>query len=380
MAWKIRKLTRFILLYGPSRVLFKVAGRLRFKPFLGALGGRGTVGVIGCGQFAFSTVSYFLRNSGQKVLACYDVDRASAETFARSLGVPIVCASADALLNHPGVECVFVTSNHASHAAYAASALHARKVVYVEKPIAVTTSQLISIERAKRRTGGLVYAGYNRPFSPAICELRDLLDVRAGGGISFSCFVAGHLLDKDHWYRRPGEGTRICGNLGHWIDLFLHMLAWRGMPDHLSISLNWAAESEPDDNLVLSVSSDLGDICAIMLTSRSEPFEGINESIQIQHSTTLCKIDDFRTMTVWKGGKVIRKRYWPKDPGHRMAIAQPFSHGPGRDWAEVLLSTLLMLRVAQMVQTGTRFSTCSVASMMEELESAVLAPNTDLGS
>ena len=162
-------------------------------------------------------------------------------------------------------------------------------------------------------------------------------------GAAPQCFVVGHQLGPDHWYRRPDEGTRVCGNVGHWLDLLVHMLAWRGLPDQLQISITAATDNEPDDNVCIAIRSDRADLFSVMLTSRSEPFEGINETINFQHGATICKIDDFRRMTLWQGANVTTHRFWPKDVGHGRAILQPFTSAPGRDWHEVELSTMLML-------------------------------------
>lgn len=105
-----------------------------------------------------------------------------------------------------------------------------------------------------------------------------------------------------------------------------------------------------------------------MLTARHEPFEGINESIQFQHADVTCKIDDFREMVLWQGEHRERRRYWPKDPGHKDAIAQPFTDGPRRNWQEVLDSTLLMLHITDMVRSATRFSTFELPQAQQELE------------
>jgi hypothetical protein len=96
----------------------------------------------------------------------------------------------------------------------------------------------------------------------------------------------------------------VCGNIGHWLDLLVHMLVWRGLPDRLQISITSAADSELDDNVCIAIRSDRADLFSVTLTSRSEPFEGINETINFQHGETNCKIDDFRRMTVWQGAVV----------------------------------------------------------------------------
>lgn len=369
----VRKLLRFTAIYGPSRSLFKVAGRLRFKPIVLQSNSKvADIGLIGCGQFGFATIGYFLQRAfGPRIAACHDIDAAAANTLARALRVPRVCDSAEALFAVPGLRTVYIASNHATHARYTSSALRHGLDVYVEKPIAVERSQLIELLRAKRQSGGRVFAGYNRPFSAAIQLLRAHTTIDAAAGISLQCFVSGHQIGPDHWYRRPEEGTRVCGNIGHWLDLMVHILAWRGLPDRLEISATWADDSEPDDNVSITIRSDRSDLFSVMLTSRSEPFEGINETINFQHGNTICKIDDFRRVCLWQGSRLLKHRFWPKDVGHQRAILQPFAESPRRDWHEVELSTLLMLHITGMVRERVRHSKFSFADEWAQIDHAV---------
>lgn len=352
----LRKLVRFSRLYGPLRTVFKVAGRLRsrlkipriFRPR------NKTVSIIGCGQHAFSTIGYFLYLRGrQGISACYDVDGESAASLARFYGIENIATNASEIFADESSTVVYVISNHASHAPYAIDALDAGKNVFVEKPIAVTTEQLQSLVAAVRSAKGTPYAGYNRPFSSAIRHLKDsCTDVQLP--LTLTCVVSGHDIPAEHWYRKPEEGTRVCGNVGHWIDLMVHVLHWGEMPDRWSIGLAFADNSIRDDNFSISLTSERGDLVNIILTSRAEPFEGINESISLQWGKCIAKIDDFRTMTVWNGTKVARSRFWPKDVGHKHAALQPFSDDElSREWHEVELSTLLMLKVKDMVVSGT---------------------------
>jgi len=351
----------------------KAAGRLRIRLPRGLRPARPRdIGVIGCGQFAFATIGYFLRSSGHDIKACFDVSAEARDTFARSMRVPRACASADEVLSDPDVRTVYIASNHASHAAYAAAAVQRGLAVYVEKPIAVSSEQLDVLQRSVR-AGARIFAGYNRPFSAAICALRAQLKVDSAAGITLQCFVSGHRIPADHWYRLPEEGTRICGNVGHWLDLFVHVLMWRSLPDRLDIALAWASDEERDDNLAVTITSDRGDLFSVMLTSRCEPFEGINETINFQHADTICKIDDFRRMAVWQDFRLWQRRFWPKDAGHRLAILQPFRSDRQRDWREVVLSTLLMLHIADMIRGGIKRSDFSFRAssgrLSEEIKS-----------
>lgn len=346
------KLWRYAATYGLSRALVKALARTRLPVpaiWMWRRTGPG-VGVIGCGQFAFSTVAFFLRGCC-RIEVCYDVDHGAADSFARFWRVPLVSCTAAAVVNNPKVSCVFITSNHASHAAYAGAALAAGKDVYVEKPVAVEREQLRRLSRQREEGAGRLFAGYNRPFSAAIHDLRaEIGDVN--GPLTLACFISGHVLAPDHWYRHPSEGTRVCGNVGHWLDLAIHILGWRSVPDRWRISLQWANESVRDDDLAISLSSKTGDLINIVLTARTEPFEGIREAIHLQWQDVICNIDDFRSMTIWNNQRRRTWRYWPKDVGHRNAIRQPFREQI-RPWSEVEDSSLLMLRIAEMVKCGT---------------------------
>jgi len=129
------------------------------------------------------------------------------------------------------------------------------------------------------------------------------------------------------------------------------MLSWERVPIRWAISIAFSSSTDRDDDLSISLTSETGDLIVVVLTSRAEPFEGINETIVFQKRNVIAKIDDFRAMTVWKGDLVERFRYRPKDVGHESALLQPFN-GRQRDWREVELSTLLMLFIKDMVVTG----------------------------
>lgn len=370
-----RKFFRFLTIYGLGRSLFKAAGRLRIGlPTLTLRRPEPDIGLIGCGQFAFATIGYFIQNAfGPRIRACYDIDPRAQQSLARAQRVSSTPASVDELLTDRQLRTIYIASNHASHADYAVRALEAGLTVYIEKPIAVTEEQLVRLLRACRGANRRIYAGYNRPFSGAIRRLRAEMPIVPDGGITLNCFVSGHQLGEGHWYRRPEEGTRICGNVGHWLDLMVHVLSWRGQPDRVDITLSWSRDDEPDDNASITITSDRGDLFTVILTSRCEPFEGINESINLQHGDTIAKIDDFRHLTLWRGPRLLRQRFWPKDVGHRLAILQPFQQEATRAWEEVVLSTLLMLRITDMVRARERLATFSFSEARARIQRQIEA-------
>lgn len=349
------KVYRYFKIYGLRRTLNKVSGRLRsfniFKPKF--LTRKPIIGLIGCGQFQFSTIGYFLsKGFTNRFLFSYDVEKENAKSLAVYYDVPKVVEGYENIFEQEGTELVYIASNHASHAKYAIEFLMKSIDVYCEKPISVSFDQFDSFLEALRNSDAEFYAGYNRPYSPAVKKIRNLVKSKhnVGGKFSLSCFISAHDLTVDHWYRKPEEGTRICGNVGHWIDLMIHMYNWRGnIPKYFKVQIAYSNTEEPDDNITISITTPEGDLTSITITARTEPFEGINETINFQYDTIIAKIDDFRKLTIWDEEKLYNKRYKPKDVGHKRSVMQPFEKD-NRDLNEVIASTELMLHITDMVR------------------------------
>lgn len=350
------KVFRFISIYGFPRTIIKVAGRtrvlwLRFFFKSTYLHRKKDMSLIGCGQFGFSTISFFIQKAfGNRFRNCYDINTDMSLSCSKFWGYGMEY-DVNQLITAPENKYIFIASDHFSHTEYAIRALEAGKDVHLEKPISVTKEQLRNLLKAQKESSGHLYAGYNRPYSKAIQKIDR--EIKGNGlPLSLGCFVIGHKIGRDHWYRMPKEGTRVCGNLGHWLDLSIHLFNSRGqLPRTLRINVIQADKNDVDDNFTISYSTDVGDLVSITLTSRGEPFEGIRENINIQCGEMIAVIDDFRKMTLLHGAKRRKYMYWPKDVGHQRSIMQVFSK-INREWIEVVYSTLLMLKIKDMVLAG----------------------------
>lgn len=348
---KIIKVFRFIKIYGIGRTLFKVFGRMRKFTFTLPSLKKRNIGLIGCGQFGFATIGYFIsKKSSNNFLLAYDIKKENQISFEKFYSLEHT-SGYDEILKNDNIDIIYIASNHFSHTNYAVEALENNKIVYIEKPISVNLNQLKVLSKSIKDNNGVIFSGYNRPFSAAINDFRKNISTFSMKPFSLNFFISGHLIDPDHWYRLPQEGTRICGNVGHWLDLTMHIFSWRDtLPNKYNISISYSNINEIDDNISITFTTEYSDIVSIMLTSRVEPFEGINETINIQYDTCIAKIDDFRKMTIWNEEKLLNKNYWPKDVGHKNAILQPFNiDNYHRDWSEIEKSSLLMLFIKEMI-------------------------------
>ena len=352
---KLKKILRYFSIIGIRRTMIKIAGRSRSKiiprPF--HLFKNQFIGLIGCGQFQFSVIAFYLsRGLTNKFLFCLDVDRYQSESLGLFYSIPNIFSNEMRVSEMNETELVYIASNHSSHAEYAIKFLEKNINVYSEKPIAVNFDQFEKLLTSIKSSKANYYAGYNRPYSPAVQKLkRKFLHLGDDESkFTINCFVSAHVIPREHWYREPAEGTRICGNVGHWIDLIIHMLNWRGdLPEKYKILVSYSDIDHFDDDISISIVTEKGDLSNIVITSRGEPFEGINETINFQYNKIIAKIDDFRKMTIWKNSEVESYKYSPKDVGHKRSVQQPFS-GNNRDLQEVFVSTEIMLHISDMVK------------------------------
>lgn len=360
---KLQRVWRSIKMWGLHRTFAKTLNRLSFgiSPVLSILPRRRDILLAGCGQFGLTTASFFMsKKLGNRFLGCYDIDETQSKRAQDSYGYKYYSKSFEDLLELEGAKYLFVASNHASHTVQTIAGLKKGLSVHVEKPISVSWDQLADLCDAAKGKEDHLFVGYNRPFAKATQILREKLSSH-DCPFTIQYFIAGHAIDRDHWYYDPKEGTRICGNVGHWIDLTVHLLSQSNLADRWSISLTFSDHELREENFSLSMSSDRGDLVTMTFSARGEPFDGVSESINLQHGNLMAKIEDYQTMKLWDKNKFKQYRFWPKDVGHKTSVVQMFEEKPRykRPWSEVVLSTILMLHITDMVKSNTHSSSFS---------------------
>ncbi|WP_172656534.1 Gfo/Idh/MocA family protein [Catenovulum maritimum] len=310
------------------------------------------IGIIGAGQFAFATISYFILTSRYgRIKAVYDIDKMNAESLGRAYKAKVYTNFSKLIKD---VDIVYIASNHASHSSYSIEALNNNKVVYCEKPVSVDFKQLKNLHNVVKTKESKFYCGYNRPHSPIIKLVKEQYgEVLRSNPLTLSCYVRGHDIPAEHWYRNPGEGTRVCGNLGHWIDLFVSLI-WERIEQISLFKLVIVSSDDciPDDNATLLITTNIGDLFSVTISSRYEPFEGIDESINLQVDKLNLKIDDFRAAKINCDSNLRKFKFRHKNVGHKNAINQPFEQIQIRNYKEYFFSSYLTIAFAEMIKSS----------------------------
>src|SRR3990172_2307411 len=231
LIFRLKKALRYARLYGPRRTWCKVMGQYHMKrayavlpPKRPRLGSQSNVAVIGCGNFAFSTIAFYLKKKfGHVLRAAMDIDANRAASLFEAYSLEYWTTDFSEILRDDAIRLCYIASNHASHAEYAISALRAGKAVHIEKPHVVNEDQLLRLCDAMHETQGRVALGFNRPNSRIGQKIAEYLG-REHGPVMMNWFVAGHEIPADHWYFRAEEGGRVLGNLCHWTDFVYHLV------------------------------------------------------------------------------------------------------------------------------------------------------------
>ena len=334
--FKLRKALRYVGLYGIRRTLVKIRGQYHMARRYQTLprnhvrmDSRAHVGLIGCGNYGFSVIAYYLnKNYGRVIRACMDSEVNRAASLFQAYHASYYTTDADEILADPNITLVFIASNHASHAEYAIKALQAGKDVHIEKPHVVTHEQLARLRNTMEdATARVVSIGFNRPGSPFGVHMREAL-AREDGELMQNWFIAGHEISPDHWYFREEEGGRILGNLCHWTDLTYQMMpAERRFP----IRINPTRSGKSDCDVAVTYTFGDGSIAAITFSAKGHAFEGVRERYAAHRGNTLIAMDDFQKLSVHCGPARQDFNLRTRNHGHEWSIRHSYEQSKNPD-------------------------------------------------
>ncbi len=144
------------------------------------------IAVVGCGSFARGWhLPNILANPRAELVAACDVDPEAAEECRRRFGAVRAVVDWHELIDDPSIDLIVLATHTGLRGELIVPALAAGKPVYVEKPLADSEAEMLEIVRAVRQTGLPVCVGHNRRSSPAIRDLKRLLDKVIRGNVGW---------------------------------------------------------------------------------------------------------------------------------------------------------------------------------------------------
>lgn len=183
-------------------------------------------GFIGCGEVtekksgpAFPLVEH------SEVVAVMSRDKNKAESYAKRHGIKKFYSDAQALIEDPEVNAVYIATPPSSHATYAVMAMRAGKPAYVEKPLAASYDECTRVNRISKLLDVPCFVAYYRRYLPYFQKVKELAtNGRIGNILSVQMRLVVPPRELDYnsknlpWRLQPD----VAGGGGYFYDLASH--------------------------------------------------------------------------------------------------------------------------------------------------------------
>ena len=216
-------------------------------------------GIIGCGNVTeIKSGPAFNKVPNSALVAVMRRNAAKAADYAKRHNVPRWYDDANALINDPAVNAIYIATPPDSHQLYALAAIKAGKNVYIEKPMALHYFSALNIATAaKAKQVKLVVAHYRRE-QPIFKKIKALLQDKTIGDVRLVCleFCKAALTPTElantevAWRVNPSiSGGGLFHDLApHQLDLMYYFF---GAVEKMNgIAVNQSSNYEADDLVV----------------------------------------------------------------------------------------------------------------------------------
>ncbi|WP_338449506.1 Gfo/Idh/MocA family oxidoreductase [Niallia oryzisoli] len=187
-------------------------------------------GIIGCGDVTEVKSGPALQKIGNsELVAVMRRTGVLAKDYAERHDVPKWYDDADALINDPDVDAVYIATPPSSHKEYTIEVAKAGKPVYVEKPMALNFTECSEMIAACNAAGVPLYVAYYRRALPRFLKVKELLENKAVGDVRFVSTklyqkASDNVLDSKNlpWRVQPeiAGGGLFFDLASHTLDLF----------------------------------------------------------------------------------------------------------------------------------------------------------------
>ncbi|WP_298542651.1 bi-domain-containing oxidoreductase [uncultured Aquimarina sp.] len=274
-------------------------------------GKKGVIGVIGAGNFTGATILPSLKKMDANVKYIASSGGLSSTIMAKKYGVTNSTSSYQEILQDNEVDLVFITTKHNMHASMVLETLKAKKSVFVEKPLALTSLELESIIEEYNKHEVNVSVGFNRRFAPLAQKMKKLL----GGDntpINIVATMNAGFIPANMWlHDMEIGGGRIIGEACHYIDLCSYLTGSKVK----SVCMNAMGlnPEENTDNASILLKYENGANAVInYFANGSKSYS--KERVEVYSQERTLVMDNWRKLKTYgfKGGNVSSKQ----DKGH----------------------------------------------------------------
>jgi len=283
------------------------------------------VGLIGAGNFTITTMLPSIKGiTSINLKGIATSTGSSGKHTGNKFGFEYNTTDYNEILKDPDIDCVLIATRPKMHASMITEALIQGKDVFVEKPLALSKSELKGIVNTFQEHPHRLVVGYNRRFSSMSVKARD-----AFGHVHEPLFmryiIRSQPFPKDAYLIDPEEGGGIVrGDWGLLIDLAQFLAGSRPVKVHAQV-LPTSGIYSLNENLAVDLTFEDGSLASLMwLANGGTAF--VSEKVELLGGGVECTIDNFRSLVVKKRkGKNSKTWKLNRDMGHANEFAAFFS-------------------------------------------------------
>jgi 1,5-anhydro-D-fructose reductase (1,5-anhydro-D-mannitol-forming) len=190
-------------------------------------------GIIGCGNVTeVKSGPAYQKTEGFTIEAVMRRDAVKAADYAKRHGINKYYTDADALINDPEIDAIYIATPPDTHKYYGIKVAEAGKPCCIEKPLAPNYQDCLAIYEAFNNKNLPLFVAYYRRSLPRFEQLKKWIDTGAIGTVRH---IRWHLskpanpldLSGDYNWRTDAEiatGGYFDDLASHGLDLFIHLL------------------------------------------------------------------------------------------------------------------------------------------------------------
>jgi predicted dehydrogenase/threonine dehydrogenase-like Zn-dependent dehydrogenase len=284
----------------------------------------------------------------------------SALSVAERFGFEFCSSNPDELLENRDINTVFIATRHNSHAKFVIKALEAGKNVFVEKPLCLNEQELNDIieliakgstQKNDLSNQPVLMVGFNRRFAPLTQKLKNVFPQ---GPLAMTYRINAGMIPPDSWIQDPEiGGGRIIGEVCHFVDYLTYING------SLPVSVYATAMNDPqnlDDVLNISLAFQNGSIGTISYLSNGDKTLP-KERIEVFGFGAAAIIEDFKSITVYAGGRKKQKKLFNQNKGQKIQVhsfVNAIADGSASPipLEEIYSATFTAFKIMESIRTG----------------------------
>ena len=279
------------------------------------------ISFYGAGNYATATLIPLMKDSGKVSFnGLVTATGMSAQSVAKKFDFSYCASDYKEILNDKN-DVVAITTRHDTHSKAICNALAANKNVYVEKPLALSVSELEDIHKAYTDNAkSQIMVGFNRRFAPSTNEIIQHFE-SVKSPLVINIRVNAGFIPADHWTQDAQEGGgRMIGEGCHFIDLASAITKSNVKTIYAVGSSKEEKSALLNDNLCLSLTFENGSIANITYTADGSKAMS-KEHIEVFGGGRSAQIKDFKEILLFDGDKKVKdKKLGSQDKGQKSMI------------------------------------------------------------